>query len=340
MSLIPWIFTKLMDVIAAHLRQRSISVSPYLDDLLIKHLIRNRSLYQTKYCPQVIHDLGFIPNLKKSELIPAQNFMFIGMEFLTQQNLVRVPAEQVRTLISTIKTVISSNQVLARTFLSLLGKRNAAADFTLLGRFNLRPLQRCLSSVWRPHILPFDHQIMISSMIRFHLKCWIDTNRFVTGIPIHPPELNAFLFTDTSHYGWGAHLEPMRLSFHGRWTEDQSQLYINMIEMMAIRFALEKAITFMHHSCVMISMDNTIVVSYINWQSKTHSPNLCIEVWEILNWCLEHDIVVRVRHIPGKFNILADRLSRFDKPIKTEWALDQMIANSISQISQMLSYPN
>ena len=201
MSLIPWIFTKLMDVIAAHLRQRSISVSPYLDDLLIKNLIRNRSLYQTKYCPQVIHDLGFIPNLKKSESIPAQNFMFIGMEFLTQQNLVRVPAEQVRTLISTIKTVISSNQVLARTFLSLLGKRNAAADFTLLGRFYLRPLQMCLSSVWRPHILPFDHQIMISSMIRFHLKCWMDTNSFVTGIPIHPPELNAFLFTDTSHYG-------------------------------------------------------------------------------------------------------------------------------------------
>ena len=95
MSLNPWIFTKLMYVIAAHLHERAISVFPYLDNWLIKNLIRSRLLYQTKYCLQVIQNLGFIPNLKKSKLIPAQNFTFIGMEFLTQQNLVRVPAERV-----------------------------------------------------------------------------------------------------------------------------------------------------------------------------------------------------------------------------------------------------
>ena len=87
----------------------------------------------------------------------------------------------------------------------------------------------------------------------------------------------------------------------------------------------------------MISTDNTTVVSYINKQGGTHSPNLCVEVWKILNWCLEQDIVIRVRHIPGKFNILADRLSRLDKPIKTEWALDQTVANSVFQ---MLNFPN
>ena len=67
----------------------------------------------------------------------------------------------------------------------------------------------------------------------------------------------------------------------------KSQLHINMLEMMAIRFALENPITFIHHSCVMISTDNTIVVSYINRQGGTHSPNLCIAVWKILSWCLE-----------------------------------------------------
>ena len=113
--------------------------------------------------------------------------------------------------------------------------------FSLLGNLHLRPLQMCLLSVWRPHILPLDHQIMISSMIWFHLKWLMDTSRFVTGIPLHPPEPNVFLCTDASHYGWGAHLEPMRLSFHGRWTEDQSQLHINILEMMAIHFALIEA---------------------------------------------------------------------------------------------------
>ena len=102
----------------------------------------------------------------------------------------------------------------------------------------------CLLSVWRPHILPLDHQVPINSMIRLHLKWWMDTNRFVQGTSIHSPDPNAFLFMDASHYGWGAHLEPMRLSFHGRWLEDQSQLHINMLEIMAICYALKKAIRY------------------------------------------------------------------------------------------------
>ena len=46
------------------------------------------------FCIQTIQSLGFLPNLKKSDLFPAQKFTFIGMEFLMQQNLVKVPADR------------------------------------------------------------------------------------------------------------------------------------------------------------------------------------------------------------------------------------------------------
>ena len=192
------------------------------------------------FIPNLKQRLGFIPNLKKSDLIPAQIFTFIGMEFLTQQNIVRVPVDRVDSLLLTIKVFLSQTQVSARTFLSLLGKLSAAAVFVLLGRLHFLPHRLCLLSVWRPHILPLDHQVQINSMIRFHLKWWMDTNRFVQGMSIHPPDPNTFLFTDASHFGWGAHLEPMRLFFHGCWSEDQSQFHINILEMMAIRLALKK----------------------------------------------------------------------------------------------------
>ena len=331
MSLSPWIFTKLMEIIAAHLHQHAISLFPYLDNWLIRDLICGRLIPHT-YCLQTVQSLGFIPNLKKSDLKPAQQFTFIRMEFLTQQNIVKVPPDCIESLFLTIKQFLTQTQVSERTFLSLLGKLSAAADLDVLGRLHL-----CLLSVWRPHILPLDHQAPISSMIWFHLKWWMDTSRFTQGIFIHPPDPNAFLFTDASHYGWGAHLEPMRVSFHGHWMEDQSQLYINILEIMAIGFALKKAIHYIHHSCVMISTDNTTVVSYINKHGRTHSPNLCIEHWEILHWCLEHDIILRICHILGKFNILADRLLRLDKPLNTEWSLDQTVANCIFQ---MLNFPN
>ena len=211
MSLSPLIFSKLMDVIAAFLRQRAISVFPYLDDWLIKNLIHNHLITQTKICIQTIQSLGFLPNLKKSDLFPAQKFTFIGMEFLTQQNLVRVPADHVQNLILTIKKIMSAKHVSARTFLSLLGKLSAAADLVLLGRLHLRPLQMCLLSVWKPHILPLDHPISINGMIRSHLQWWINPIRFETGTSIHPPDPKFFLYTDASHYGWGAHLEPTTL---------------------------------------------------------------------------------------------------------------------------------
>ena len=220
MSLSPWIFTKLMNAIAAHLRLRAVSLFPYLDDWLIRDLIRNRLISHTEYTLQMVQNLGFIPNLKKSDLISTQEFTFIGMEFLTQQKIVRVSANRVKALILTIKTILSQTPVSARTFLSLLGRLSAAADLILLGRLHLRPLQMCLLLVWKPHILPLDHQVTINSMIKFHLKWWMDTSRFVQEIPIHPPDPKTFLYTDASHYGWGAHLEPMSLSFHGRWSED------------------------------------------------------------------------------------------------------------------------
>ena len=47
--------------------------------------------------------------------------------------------------------------------------------------------------------------------------------------------------------------------------------------------------------------------------------------------------MIRICHIPGKFNILADRLLRLDRPLKTEWPLDQLVANCIIQ---MVNYPN
>ena len=110
-SLSPWVFMKLMNVIATHLRLRAVSLFPYLDDWLIRDLMRNRLIAHTRSTFQIFQNLGFIPNLKKSELIPTQQFTFIGMEFLTQQKIVRVPADRVKALILTIKTILSQTQV-------------------------------------------------------------------------------------------------------------------------------------------------------------------------------------------------------------------------------------
>ena len=50
----PWIFTKLMDVIAAHLHQCAISRFPYLEDWPIRDQIHSRLISHTIYCLQTV----------------------------------------------------------------------------------------------------------------------------------------------------------------------------------------------------------------------------------------------------------------------------------------------
>ena len=103
------IFTKLMDIVAAHLCQRAISPFPYLDDWLIRDLIRTRLISHTIYCPQTMQSQGFIPNLKKSDLNPAQQFTFIGMEFLTQHNTVRLQLDCIESILLTVKQFLTDS---------------------------------------------------------------------------------------------------------------------------------------------------------------------------------------------------------------------------------------
>ena len=116
------------------------------------------------------------------------------------------------------------------------------------------------------------------------------------------------------------------------WTEEQSRLHINVLEIKAIFLSLSRAAHKVKNSSVLVSTDNTTVVAYIRHQGGTHSTELSEEVWNVLNLCLAHNIHLLAKHIPGRLNILADRMSRIDKPISTEWSLNREIANKIFQI--------
>ena len=109
------------------------------------------------------------------------------MEFLTQNNIVKVPQDRIHSLLLTIKLFLLKKKVPARQFLSLLGKFNAAADYVTLGRLHLRPLQMSLLAQWKPHIYPLHHQIQISQNIKHHLLWWNNQQRYVIGVPIRNP---------------------------------------------------------------------------------------------------------------------------------------------------------
>ena len=182
LSTSPFVFTRLMNVIATFLRRRAIH--PYLDDWLARNQNRRRLLEHRQFILSLINSLGLIINYEKSDLVPAQVFTFIGMEFLTHTNIVRVPQSRQMKILETVRMFSQKTSVSARDFLSLLGQLNAAADFLMLGRLHLRPLQISLRNQWRPQNLPYSHQIVMTTEILQHLKWWLQEDLYHQGIPL------------------------------------------------------------------------------------------------------------------------------------------------------------
>ena len=73
--------------------------------------------------------------------------------------------------------------------------------------------------------------------------------------------------------------------------------------------------------------DSTTVVSYINKEGGMRSSSLCALLWRLLSWCHPRGIVLKARHIPGRLNVIADKLSRHNQVIQTEWSLSQQVFN-------------
>ena len=56
---------------------------------------------------------------------------------------------------------------------------------------------------------------------------------------------------------------------------------------------------------------------------------LCALLWRILTWCTRKQVTLKARHIPGRLNVVADKLSRLGQTIQTEWSLLQEVFQTI-----------
>ena len=73
----------------------------------------------------------------------------------------------------------------------------------------------------------------------------------------------------------------------------------------SVKYLLRKASVLHRDQIVLITMDNTTVVSYINKKGSMRSGSLCALLFRLLSWCHPRGIVLRSRHIPGRLNVIA-----------------------------------
>ena len=148
-------------------------------------------------------------------------------------------------------------------------------------------------------------------------------DNILTGQTLHPIKHALQIFTDTAKEGWGAHLNER--TARGSWSLPESKLHINYLELKAVFLAIKEFQDLCTYEMVLVATDNTTVVSYINKEGGMRSGPLCALLWRILTWCTSHQVTLRARHIPGRLNVVADKLSRLGQTIQTEWSLLQEV---------------
>ena len=105
------------------------------------------------------------------------------------------------------------------------------------------------------------------------------------------------LFTDVSNEGWDTHLGDCTTK--GIWSQPESKLHINFLELKAVFLALKEFEPLYRNQIVLVATENTTVVVYINRDGDIRSGSLCVLLWRLLSWCSLRQIVLRARHIPG-----------------------------------------
>ncbi|VDI48588.1 Hypothetical predicted protein [Mytilus galloprovincialis] len=324
----PLAFTKSMQVALAHPHSLSIQIHSYLDDSLLKELCPIKLRVQTDLVINCFLSLGFLISWKKSEIIPSQDFVFLGEHFLTSVGLVLPPEEKFTKLCQKIHLFLTVQSVTARQFLQLLGLLNSLADVIPLGRLHIRPLQFYLHKLWIAASQEWEALIPITQPLFPHLQWWLVRENVMRGLCLSPQVPSLTLFTDASTLGWGAYLEGLTIS--GVWSPDLLEEHINVLEMKAVLFALNHFQMSLKNQSVILATDNTTVVAYLKNQGGTHSPSLYQIARDILLLCFQLQVHLVVRHIAGHLNILADTLSRSLAPVNTEWELLQVVFKAVT----------
>jgi hypothetical protein len=335
LNIAPRVFTKLLEPVASHLRTRGILVHRYLDDWLIRGPSKSIVQDHTSYALQLFNKLGLLVNLKKSELEPRTKFVFLGMDLDLELAWVRPTEDEVQKILQLCSLLKRMSKAPVRLLLSLLGLFNHTSQFLQLGRLHLRPLQFYVKAKVQDLRRDIDCKISLEGPFFSALDWWDNYNKLRRGVPLHQPHYQLTLVTDASQEGWGAFLEDHRVS--GRWSPREKDLHVSLLELRAVRLALQALQHVVCQKAVRVLSDNVAAVAYIRNQGGTRSISLFKEVWDLLRWTADQEVVLIPFYLPGHLNSLADLLSRKTQVLSTEWTLHQAIFKRIHQLVPQLN---
>ena len=328
LSSAPWLFTQIAKEAKRIILSPGGHLHMFLDDWLLWALSRTECLFLRNSSLTSAQELGWVINFGKSDLIPKQVFDFVGIHYDLIRHTAHPTQKNWEKLVSAAHSVLGAQSLTAGTWQSVLGIFMSQSRLVSFGRLHIRPMQWNLSRFWSQFRDGQDQAVPVLPESKEAARWWLAQDP-AKGVPVTPPPSSVRLFTDACTKGWGAHLGDRTLQ--GRWSPQEQDLHINVLEMRAVTRALQ-GFQLPQGSFILISTDNTTVVSYVNNQGGTRSWTLWEETRQLFEVVVGNNWTLRAVHIPGKLNVVADMLSREDQVLPTEWSLLPQVVRAVFRL--------
>jgi len=298
----------------------------YLDDLLLLAENPQELVQAVKDTVQMFSQLGFKISVDKSQLIPTKNIEFLEFNIDTSLMKVTMMENKAKKLVQHCIQVRDNPTLTLRELAQLLGHMTASMPANSTARLYSKNLEIHKIRSLKEQLGNFEAVTTLPIKAVQDLDWWIaNIEQTESEIIISDPDL--VFYTDASHQGWGCHAPSTNVTTAGRWTMEEQQYHINVLELYAVLYSLQSLFPNRNREHLRVMTDNTTTMLCINNQRSTslHCNRLARDIWD---WCLSQHIWISAAHCPGILNVEADAASRTFHD-DTEWSLHPKIFQNI-----------
>ena len=321
----PRIFTKLLKPVYAKLRSLGYVNSGFIDDSLLCGDSFDECTENVNATMNLMTRVGFMINEEKSVSIPTTRIHYLGNIIDSEKMIVCLPENRQEAIIHSCTSLNTKSEASIREVAQVIGQMVACFSAVEYGKLHYRHLEREKTHALKVNHGNYDARMQITMSMKTELSWWIDNLTLQVRHILREPA-TMIIHTDASLCGWGAKLGNSKIG--GRWNGSECEYHINVLELLAIFYALKAFQEQLQTKHVKIFSDNTTAVSYIISMGGIKSldcDRVTVNIWE---WCIEHNIWLTCAHIPGSENVDADEASRKFKD-HLEWKLDERIFQHI-----------
>ena len=321
----PRVFTKIMKVIFSHIRNLGVGSFFYIDDSLLHNPSQTVCYENTVMLRNLLHSLGFLVNTEKSVLIPTQRIVFLGYLIDSVQFKVFLTEEKIHKIFNAAVKIYNTDLVKIRDVSSLIGLFSSASCAVLLAPLFHRFLDIDKNIALKKNNDNYDGIMTLSKNAKQEILWWLKSVGKNEGKMISRGTPTLYIESDASKIGWGAVFGKQKTQ--GRWQESERSLHINVLELLAIKFALFSFGRNFYNTHICVKSDSATAVHYINNMGGS-IVSLLEQTKEIWLWAVEKSNFITAVHIAGKSNCEPDELSR-NFSDTSEWKLKESIFKKI-----------